>query len=222
MMHMSECVFYMHSSLWLSRVNCLTETQLNIKWDVSAWYSGRNYCPLKNLERHYHRDGSKHLVQFFFLRGFHIAHIFSFWFIFGYSSVIRSSHFVTLVLVSRSWIIIVFLVRTVFDYFCCYCGLQILRSLIFAETGSRSQKQRRPSPALLRRQFRGHRAKLGGVASHSCWWWQWWWLTTWWTRTRLPPCCQTWSAVPWSESFSHLHEEGCSSICFSSQYCSYI
>lgn len=48
MMHMSECVFYMHSSLWLSRVNCLTETQLNIKWDVSGWYSDGNYCPLKN------------------------------------------------------------------------------------------------------------------------------------------------------------------------------
>ena len=104
MMHMSECVFYMHSSLWLSRVNCLTETQLNIKWDVSVWYSGRNYCPLKNLERHYHRDGSKHLVQFFFLRGFHIAHIFSFWFIFGYISVIRSSRFVTLALVLRSFL----------------------------------------------------------------------------------------------------------------------
>ena len=59
------------------------------------------------------------------------------------------------------------------------CGLQIFRSLIFAETGSKSQKQRRPSPALLKRQFRGHRAKLGLVASHSCCWWQWWWLTTW-------------------------------------------
>ena len=165
MMHMSECVFYMHSSLWLSRVNCLTETQLNIKWDVSGWYSDGNYCPLKNWN-------AIIIVMVpnvwckFFLKCFHIAHIFSFWFIFGYSSVIRSSHFVTLVLVLRSWIIIVFLVRTVFDYFCCYCGLQIFRSLIFAETGSRSQKQRRPSPALLKRQFRGHRAKLGVVASH--------------------------------------------------------
>ena len=111
-------------------------------------------------------------MQIFFLRGFHIAHIFSFWFIFGYISVIRSSRFVTLALVLRSWNFIVslasvFLVRTVVDYFWCDCCLQIFRSLIFAETGSKSQKQRRPSPALLKREFRGHRAKLGLVASHG-------------------------------------------------------